>query len=186
VEIGERGNPHDGTGHSRFSYKICSIAPCRPMASNCTTAQLAPFQNRSIELAQNMAPLPADSAAFDSATILIVEDDPETRRLYTTILTEGGFSIEEAHNGFQAYDKAIASPPDLIVADIAVPGLDGIELCRRLRERTETRLVPVLAVTGYSDRSYSARALQAGATHVLFKPVDAALLLSEARRLLAV
>jgi CheY-like chemotaxis protein len=132
-----------------------------------------------------MAPLSADSAAVDSATILIVEDDPETRRMYTTILTAGGFSIEEAHNGFQAYDKAVASPPDLIVADIAVPGLDGIELCRRLRDRDETRGVPVLAVTGYSDRSYSARALQAGATHILYKPVDAALLLSEARRLLA-
>jgi two-component system cell cycle response regulator len=117
-------------------------------------------------------------------SILVVEDDPETRRFYMTVLTTDGFTADEAHNGHQALEKAIAAPPDLVLTDIAVPGLDGIELCRRLRANARTRHVPVLAVTGYDDRHYPDRIIQAGANHVLLKPLDAGVLLAEARRLL--
>jgi DNA-binding response OmpR family regulator len=117
-------------------------------------------------------------------SILVVEDDPETRRFYITVLTTDGFTADEAHNGHQALEKAIAAPPDLVLTDIAVPGLDGIELCRRLRANARTRHVPVLAVTGYDDRHYPDRIIQAGANHVLLKPLDAGVLLAEARRLL--
>ena len=117
-------------------------------------------------------------------TVLGVEDDPETRQLYTDALTRGGFGVDQAHNGHQALEKALESPPDLVVMDIAVPGIDGIELCRRLRSNDRTRNVPVLAVTGYEDRHYPDRVLTAGANHVLIKPCDADVLLSEARRLL--
>jgi CheY-like chemotaxis protein len=117
-------------------------------------------------------------------TVLVVEDDPETREFYRCALAAAGYQTREAHNGFQAWEKAVADPPDLIVTDIAVPGLDGIELCRRLRGDMRTRDVPVLAVTGYADRDYADRVMQAGADHLLSKPLDAALLLTEARRLL--
>ena len=117
-------------------------------------------------------------------SILVVEDDPETRRFYITVLTTDGFTADEAHNGHQALEKAIASPPDLVLTDIAVPGLDGIELCRRLRADARTKHVPVLAVTGYDDRHYPDRIIQAGANQVLLKPLDAVVLLAEARRLL--
>jgi len=117
-------------------------------------------------------------------SVLVVEDDPETRRFYITVFTTQGFSIHEAHNGFQAFEKAVALSPDLVLTDIAVPGLDGIELCRRLRADIRTRNVPVLAVTAYDDRQYPDRIIQAGANHVLLKPLDAAVLLAEARRLL--
>jgi two-component system cell cycle response regulator len=117
-------------------------------------------------------------------SILVVEDDPETRRFYMTVLTTDGFTADEAHNGHQALEKAIAAPPDLVLTDIAVPGLDGIELCRRLRANARTKHVPVLAVTGYDDRHYPDRIIQAGANHVLLKPLDAGVLLAEARRLL--
>jgi two-component system cell cycle response regulator DivK len=117
--------------------------------------------------------------------VLIVEDDPETRRFYSTALTSGGFRTEEAHNGHQALEKALQSPPDLIVTDIAVPGIDGIELCRRLRGDARTRAIPLLAITGYDDRHYLDRARLAGADHVLTKPCDQDMLVSEARRLLS-
>jgi CheY-like chemotaxis protein len=71
-----------------------------------------------------------------------------------------------------------------VLTDIAVPGLDGIELCRRLRADIRTCHVPVLAVTGYDDRRYPDRIIQAGANRVLLKPLDAAVLLAEAQRLL--
>lgn len=120
-----------------------------------------------------------------SPLVLIVEDDRETRRFYTTVLALNGFRTEEAHNGFQALEKATAAHPDLILTDIAVPGLDGIELCRRLRADAGTSQIPVLAVTGYSDRHYQDRAMDAGADRILIKPFTEDVLLDAARELLA-
>ena len=127
---------------------------------------------------------PADPTdAPQSPRVLVVEDDPETRHFYAGLLAADGFETHEAHNGFQAFAKAVEIKPDLVLTDIAVPGLDGIELCRRLRADPTTRSVRVLAVTGYDDRQYPDRAIEAGADRVLLKPVDPALLVSEARRL---
>ncbi len=71
--------------------------------------------------------------------VLIVEDDRETRQFYQDLFELDGFHIEQAHNGLQAFEKATGGAPDLIVTDIAVPGIDGIELCRRLRAHVSTR-----------------------------------------------
>jgi len=118
--------------------------------------------------------------------VLIVEDDPETRHFYGECFARGGFSTKEAHNGHQALAMALAlPPPDVIVTDIAVPGLDGIELCRRLRADARTRSIPVLAITGYEDRQYPDRILAAGADQVLIKPCEPAVLVNEVRRLLS-
>ena len=125
------------------------------------------------------------SAATARPTVLIVEDDPETRLLYQSIFEDGGFRIEQAHNGLQALEKAVQARPDLILTDIAVPGIDGIELCRRLRADARTRAIPVLAVTGYGDRHYPDRVIGAGANRVLIKPCGPDVLVTEARRLLA-
>ena len=116
--------------------------------------------------------------------VLVVEDDLETRHFYTEVLARSGFQVDQAHNGHQALEKAFACTPDLVLTDIAVPGLDGIELCQRLRADARTSDVPVLAVTGYGDRAYPDRARLAGADHVLIKPCQPELLVSEARRLL--
>jgi CheY-like chemotaxis protein len=118
-----------------------------------------------------------------SPRVLVVEDDPETRHFYLGVLAAAGFRTDEAHNGFQALAKATEAPPDLVLTDIAVPGLDGIELCRRLRAHPRTRSVPVLAVTGYDDRRYPDRVMNAGANRVLLKPLDPAVLIAEARQL---
>jgi CheY-like chemotaxis protein len=117
--------------------------------------------------------------------VLVVEDDRATRQFYIDVLAAEGFQTHEAHNGFQAFDKALETRPDLVLTDIAVPGLDGIELCRRLRADPRTRSVRVLAVTGYDDRRYPDRAIEAGADRVLLKPLEAAVLIAEARRLVA-
>jgi two-component system cell cycle response regulator DivK len=122
---------------------------------------------------------------LEAPVVLVVEDDPETRQYYTDTLTGEGFVVEQAHNGHQALEKAFESAPALILTDIAVPGIDGIELCRRLRADHRTRSVPVLAVTGYEDRLYPDRAIRAGADRVLLKPCDPEVLLAEAKRLLA-
>jgi two-component system cell cycle response regulator DivK len=134
-------------------------------------------------MAAGRCALPCD--ARDPPLVLIVEDDAETRRFYSRALADDGFRTDEAHNGFQALEKALSATPDLILTDIAVPGMDGIELCRRLRADERTSEVPVLAITGYSDRRYPARAMDAGADHVLAKPCQTDVLVREARRLIA-
>ena len=131
-------------------------------------------------------------AAHNDATmsvlplVLIVEDDPETRQFYSRAFESAGFRTAQAHNGHQALEKAIDVLPDLVVADIAIRGMDGIELCRRLRTDPRAQAVPVLAITGYGDRDYEDRARAAGADQVLIKPCAAELLVDEARRLIPV
>jgi len=119
------------------------------------------------------------------ALVLVVEDDPETRRYYAEALARGGFETHEAHNGLQALQKALALPPAPVLTDIVVPGIDGIELLRRLRADERTSSIPVIAITGYDNRHYIDRALGAGAAHVLAKPCDSETLINEARQVLA-
>jgi CheY-like chemotaxis protein len=125
-----------------------------------------------------------DATTPSSPLVLVVEDDPETRQFYSAALQREGFVVEQAHNGHQALHKAIEMDPDLILTDIAVPGIDGIELCRRLRADSRTHDIPVLAISGYGDRQYADRARMAGADRMLAKPCDADLIVDEARRLL--
>ena len=125
-----------------------------------------------------------DATTPSSPLVLVVEDDPETRQFYSDALQREGFVVEQAHNGHQALHKALEMDPDLILTDIAVPGIDGIELCRRLRADTRTRHIPVLAISGFGDRQYADRARMAGADRMLAKPCDADLIVDEARRLL--
>jgi CheY-like chemotaxis protein len=125
-----------------------------------------------------------ESVGVTTPRVLVVEDDPETRRFYISILQDDGFVVEQAHNGLQALDKVRVAAPDLVLTDIAVPGLDGIALCRQLRADPRTRDIPVLAVTGYDDRHYDDRVLEAGANRILLKPLRAETLLAEARGLL--
>lgn len=129
-------------------------------------------------------PVQAATSASRPPLVLVVEDDPETRQFYTDALSRAGFQIDQAHNGHQALEKAFESAPHLIVTDIAIPGIDGLELCRKLRADVRTRTIPVLAITGYDDRHYRDRARTAGADHVLIKPCGVDLLVLEARRLL--
>jgi putative two-component system response regulator len=126
----------------------------------------------------------AHSSATVAPLVLIVEDDPETRLLYKEIFSGAGFRVAQAHNGYQAFDKAIAERPDVILTDIAVPGLDGIELCRKLRADDRSRRIPILGITGYGDRLYHERALEAGVDRVLTKPSSPDVLVEETRRLL--
>jgi CheY-like chemotaxis protein len=117
--------------------------------------------------------------------VLIVEDDLGTRVLYRDYLRHHGFRTADAHNGYQALDKARQLHPDAVVTDLAVPGIDGFELCRALQQSVETRTIPVVAVTGHSEYlDEPGRFQQAGIAQVLTKPCDPSLIVAELRRLL--
>jgi two-component system cell cycle response regulator DivK len=103
--------------------------------------------------------------------VLLVEDDQDGRRMYVEWLTGVGFHVEEAHNGLQALERAFEVRPDVVVTDLAIPGIDGFELTRRLKQDARTRDIPVLAVTGYAAfASDPSRASRAGCDGVLSKP----------------
>jgi CheY-like chemotaxis protein len=103
--------------------------------------------------------------------VLLVEDDFDGRRMYAEWLTNAGFRVDQAHNGFQALELAFEAVPDVVVTDLAIPGIDGFELTRRLKQDSRTCDVPVLAVTGYRAFAIDPeRARRAGCDAVLPKP----------------
>lgn len=91
--------------------------------------------------------------------------------MYAEWLTEAGFSVHQAHNGLQALERAFESVPDIVVTDLNIPGIDGFELTRRLKQDPRTRTIPVVAVTGYAAfQADPGRAIRAGCDAVLEKP----------------
>jgi two-component system cell cycle response regulator DivK len=117
--------------------------------------------------------------------VLIVEDDHSTRMLYREYLTHSGFRTIDAHNGFQALEKAQELRPNAVLTDLAVPGMDGFEFCRALQQSPVTRAIPILAVTGHSEYlDEPDRFRQAGISHVLTKPCPPDVIADELRRLI--
>jgi len=106
--------------------------------------------------------------------------------MYAEWLSHAGFCVEEAHNGLQALERALERVPDIVVTDLNIPGIDGFELTRRLKQDPRNRRVPVVAVTGYAacaaDRG---RAERAGCDVVLEKPCSAEDLESAIRTFIA-
>ena len=117
--------------------------------------------------------------------VLIVEDDLSTRMLYREYLQHDGFRTVDAHNGYQALEKARDLHPHAVLTDLAVPGMDGFAFCRALRDSPTTRAIPILAVTGHSEYlDQPERFTQAGIAHVLIKPCAPDVIACELRRLL--
>ena len=117
--------------------------------------------------------------------ILIVEDDVGTRVFYRDALSRAGFRTVEAHNGYQALEKAQTASPNAVLTDLAVPGLDGFEFCRALQQSPLTRAIPILAITGHSGYLEEPdRIRDAGISHVLVKPCAGDVIAEHLRRLL--
>lgn len=103
--------------------------------------------------------------------VLLVEDDRDGRVLLAEWLEQSGFRVEQAHNGLQALERAFDLLPDAILTDLNIPGIDGYELTRRLKNDDRTRRIPILAVTGYAPFTQDpSRADRAGCDAILPKP----------------
>ena len=118
--------------------------------------------------------------------VLVIEDDRDCRRFYAEALHDASFEVVEAHNGLQAMEKAADSQPDVILTDLGIPGIDGFELCRRLKMDPRTSAVPIVAITGrYLSAFDHERVRRHGGACVLIKPIAAADLVSNLRKVLA-
>ncbi len=106
--------------------------------------------------------------------------------MLATALIRARFRVAEADNGLQAFQKALDDPPSVVVTGVVLPGIDGFELCRRLRQTASTSRIPVITVAGAGTfLDDCERAEQVGADAVLVKPCHPYMLIAEIQRLLA-
>jgi adenylate cyclase len=121
----------------------------------------------------------------DQPKILVVDDVPQNIRLLEAVLTSHGYSVISASSGPEALEKVTAELPDLVLLDIQMPGMNGYEVCRRLREDPATAYLPVVMVTS-SDTEVRVNALEAEADDFITKPFDQQELLARVRSLVRI
>jgi class 3 adenylate cyclase/CheY-like chemotaxis protein len=117
-----------------------------------------------------------------AATALVVDDQPANIRLLDAVLTSRGYDVVAAESGEEALKRINESPVDLVLLDIRMPGMDGYEVCRQIREQRDTAYLPVVMVTASGDEE-KVKALEAGADDFLTKPVNRNELLARAASL---
>ena len=119
-------------------------------------------------------------ARLERPHVLLVEDDCDTREMYSRYLSDSGMTVTEARTGRRALETLRTQRPDVVVTDIAMPEMDGLELSRRLRAEMPTRDVPIIAVSGQAVESSSVPA----ADMVLEKPCEPARLVKAINQVL--
>jgi two-component system, sensor histidine kinase and response regulator len=118
-------------------------------------------------------------------TVLVVDDEPVNRALIRAYLADHGYHLIEAASGQEALEIASQTDVDLVLLDVVMPGIDGMEVTRRLRASSPDGFLPIVLVTALTDQGSRRRGLEAGADEFLSKPVDPQELLLRTRNLLA-
>ena len=116
--------------------------------------------------------------------ILVVEDDPDIAELMRRYLQKGGFEVEVRTAGGDALNAIAANPPDLLVLDLMLPQISGLEICRLVRSDERTATVPIIMVTARADESERIAGLDLGADDYLAKPFSPGELVARVRALL--
>ena len=116
--------------------------------------------------------------------ILVVEDEPEIRILVKAILEKAGYSVVEAEDGEAALRLVNVEEPDLVLLDVMIPGIEGWEVCRRIRENEATKRLPIIMVTVRTTKEDIQRSVECGANAHINKPFDQKELLDTIKKLL--
>ena len=117
--------------------------------------------------------------------VLVVDDIPQNVRLLEAVLSPKGFRVATASSGEEALDVLSKEHPDIVLLDILMPGMDGYEVCRRIREDPGTAFLPVIMITASGEQE-KIRAIESGADDFVNKPFDQAELLARVRSLVRV
>jgi DNA-binding response OmpR family regulator len=104
--------------------------------------------------------------------VLVVDDEEQIRDLFRTVLTAIGYEVNVASSGEEAIELATSVDPDVVILDLNMPGIGGLETCSRLRAEDKTSLVPIIVLTGFGAREMETS--QAGADDYVNKPVSIA------------
>lgn len=113
--------------------------------------------------------------------VLIVDDEPSMVSILKRYVSNAGYEFDSATNGQDALDKIEKNQPDLVLLDLVMPGLNGFETCRRIRDSEKTKKLPVLIITALRSQSDSAAAADSGANEFIVKPIDGAELVKRLR-----
>ncbi len=125
------------------------------------------------------------SSTAAAPLVFIVDDDVDSCEMYSTCVKAAGLRVAQAHDGASAFEHALRALPDLLVTDLVMPGLDGFELTRRLRETRQMKGLPVIAVTARTIADEEVTRLEfGGPTSLLLKPCEPIRLLVEIWKLL--
>lgn len=116
--------------------------------------------------------------------VLLVEDDAAFRRTLAKTLSTNGFEVLEAGTGRAGADKAFKEQPDLVILDLMMPGMSGIDVCQRLKQEQASASIPILILTGSDEEGRDVACLDFGADDYLAKPVKTERLLAHVRALL--
>ena len=114
----------------------------------------------------------ANASGDRSARLLIVDDEPHVSSLLRRFVSQEGYEVTVVHDGQSALDWLSDHTADVVVFDIRMPGVTGIELCRKMKADRATRLIPVVLITGYATQEEQLDAVDAGADDVILKPID--------------
>ena len=119
------------------------------------------------------------------AKILIVDDDPGIRLLIQHGLSRAGYQVSEANNGLEALERFDSIKPDLMLIDVSMPEMDGFETVAAIRQHDGGEMIPLVMVTGSDDTESVTKALHAGATDFIIKPINLPILTQRVRSALA-
>jgi len=178
-----RGQPHGRPRGSRTRGDPLRVAfpaaeqRCRPDLNPPTTG----VEARRLLGSDEAATDPERFSQLMSKNILIVEDDERIRTAVRLVLEEEGYAVVETESGEAALEVFAPSPSDVVLIDIMLPGIDGFEVCRRIRRLSE---VPIIMVTARDDSHDIVAGLEAGADDYLSKPFDPKVLSARIRALL--
>ena len=117
--------------------------------------------------------------------ILVIEDDPATLRLVEYSLKQEGYQIITASNGLDGIRKALGESPDLVILDVMLPGMDGFEICYRLRSEPATKHLPILMFSAKAQEIDKDTGIKVGADDYLTKPSAPSEIVSHVEKLLA-
>jgi DNA-binding response OmpR family regulator len=115
----------------------------------------------------------APQAASGRQCVLVVDDEEEIREVLRLTLALAGYDVREAEDGKRALASVEVDPPDLIILDVLMPGMNGFEVCRQVRGDSRSAHVPILMLSAKTDARSRAEGLHAGATAYLTKPIAA-------------
>lgn len=122
-----------------------------------------------------------DLAESEKPLVLVVDDLSENTRILRDFLSPQGYRVIEAGNGKDALATIAEMPPDVILLDLVMPGMDGFEVCQTVKSSPATRHIPVIVITGLAERRANIRAVEAGADDFITKPFDIVLLRARIR-----
>lgn len=124
------------------------------------------------EIETEWTELPPPRRLAGPPRVLVIDDEPDFLELARLVLEGAGFEVECARTAGEAVARAVRRPPDVILLDILLPGVDGLEILETLRSEPETARVPVLACTALGQRDSGPLLVQAGFDGLVVKPVE--------------